>query len=76
MGKGQHVFPQDGNWAVRCEGNENVTSIHETQADAIDRAREIARHQHSEVVIHRPDGRTRDKDSHGSDLNPPRDKKH
>jgi hypothetical protein len=76
MGKDQHVVPHDGDWAVRGEGNSKVTSTHDTQADAIDHAREIARNQHSEVVIHRPDGRIRDKDSYGHDPNPPRDKRH
>ena len=76
MGKDQHVVPHDGDWAVRGEGNGKVTSTHDTQADVIDRAREIARNQHSEVVIHRPDGTIRDKDSYGRDPNPPRDKKH
>lgn len=40
------------------------------------RAREIAINERSEVVIHRPDGRIRDKDSYGNDPNPPRDRKY
>ncbi|HSS50090.1 MAG TPA: DUF2188 domain-containing protein [Thermoanaerobaculia bacterium] len=76
MGKDQHVVPHDGEWAVRGEGNQRVTSIHDTQAQAAERAREIARNQRSEVVIHRPDGRIRDSDSYGNDPNPPRDRKH
>lgn len=31
-GKNQHVVPHGGEWAVRGEGNERVTSIHPTQA--------------------------------------------
>jgi len=76
MGKNQHVVPRDGNWAVRGEGNKRVTSIHDTQGEAINAAREIAQNQHSEVVIHRPDGRIRDKDSYGNDPCPPKDRKH
>lgn len=76
MGKNQHVVPADGSWGVRGEGNERRTSIHDTQAEAIEAAREIARNQQSEVVIHRPDGRIRDKDSYGRDPFPPRDRKH
>lgn len=76
MGKDQHVVPHGDDWAVRGAGNERVTSTHDTQADAIDAARNIAKNQHSEVVIHRPDGRIRDKDSYGDDPNPPLDKKH
>lgn len=76
MGKDQHVVPHDGDWAVRGEGNKRVTSVHGTQAEAIDSARDIAGNQHSEVVIHRRDGRIRDKDSYGNDPCPPKDKKH
>ena len=69
----QHVVPHDGDWGVRGEGNERLTSIHETQSEAIDAARGIAINQRSEVVIHRPDGRIRDKDSFGPDPVPPKD---
>lgn len=76
MRKNQHVVPQDGKWAVKSEGGSRASSIHLTQSDAIDAAREIAKNQRSEVVIHRRDGRIRDKDSYGSDPCPPKDKKH
>ena len=66
-GKNQHVVPHDGSWAVRGAGNSRVTSTHDTQAQAIERAREIARNQESELFIHRPNGQIRDRDSYGSD---------
>lgn len=72
MGKNQHVVPHGGAWAVRGAGNSRVTSTHKTQAKAQTAAREIAINQRSEVVIHRPDGRIRDKDSYGNDDHPPR----
>lgn len=72
MAKNQHVVPYEGKWAVRGEGNERSTSIHDTQAEAIDAAREIAKNQRSELVIHRADGRIRNRDSYGSDPLPPR----
>lgn len=75
IGKNQHVVPHNGRWAVRGAGNEKVTSTHNTQKDAIMVARKIAKNQQSEVVIHRPNGTIRDKDSYGPDPNPPRDKK-
>lgn len=71
-GKNQHVVPHDGDWAVRGAGNERVTSVHPSQTEAIERAREIARNQGSELVIHGEDGRIREKDSHGSDPYPPK----
>ena len=73
---GQHVVKRDAGWGVRGEGNKRDTSHHLTQTGAIRRAREIARNQHSEVVIHRPDGRIRDKDSYVNDPNPPKDTRH
>lgn len=76
MGKNQHVVPADDGWGVRGEGNERLTSRHDTQAEAIEAARETAINQQSEVVIHRPDGRIRDRDSYGNDPYPPKDKKH
>jgi hypothetical protein len=68
----QHVVPHGDAWAVRGEGNSRVTSTHRTQNEAIDAARRIASNQGSEVVIHRRNGRIRDKDSHGHDPFPPR----
>jgi len=70
--KNQHVVPHNGEWAVRGAGNQRVTSTHETQADAAAAARKIAINQQSEVVIHRPNGQIRDKDSYGRDPFPPR----
>lgn len=71
MGKNQHVVPHEGRWGVRGAGNDQLTSIHDTQAEAIDRAREIAKNQESELFIHRPDGRIRGRDSQGNDPYPP-----
>ena len=71
-GKTQHVVPHEDGWAVKGEGNQRATSVHNTQQQAIDAAREIARNQQSELIIHRPNGRIRDKDSHGQDPFPPK----
>jgi len=71
-GKNQHVVPHQEGWAVKGEGNRRATSVHDTQQQAIGAARGIARNQQSELVIHRPDGRIRDKDSHGHDPFPPK----
>lgn len=76
MGKSQHVVRRDEGWGVRGEGNSRDSSVHPTQSEAIDAAREIARNQHSEVVIHGRDGRIRDSDSYGNDPFPPRDTRH
>jgi ribosomal protein S6 len=72
MAKNQHVIPLYGNWAVRGEGNERPTSIHKTQAEAINAGREIAKNQRSELIIHRADGRIRERASYGNDPFPPK----
>ena len=70
-GKNQHVVPHEDGWAVRGAGNSRATSVHDTQADAIDAARGIAQNQHSELLIHGRDGRIRERDSFGGDPFPP-----
>ena len=72
--KNQHVVPYDKLWAVRGEYNSKVTSVHQTQAEAIAAAKEIAQNQKSELVIRGRDGKIRDKDSYGNDPFPPRDR--
>ncbi|HUT53687.1 MAG TPA: DUF2188 domain-containing protein [bacterium] len=75
MVKNQHVVRRDGGWGVRGEGNKRDTSHHPTQKDAYDAAREIARNQRSEVVVHGRDGKIRNPNSFGNDPCPPKDKK-
>jgi hypothetical protein len=72
MGKNQHVVKRPEGWAVRGENNGRDTSHHRTQSEAISAARGIAINQRSEVVIHRPNGQIRDKDSYGNDPHPPK----
>ena len=71
-GKNQHVVPHGDDWAVKGAGNSKATSVHPNQADAIDRAREIARNQESELLIHGSNGRIRERDSYGNDPCPPK----
>lgn len=70
--KNQHVVPHGTQWAVKGEKNDKATKVVETQSEAIKIAREIAINQQSEVVIHRPNGQIRDKDSYGNDDYPPK----
>jgi uncharacterized protein YdaT len=69
---------EDDDWQVVAPGADRASAIASTQADAIDRAREILRNLGGgEVVIHGRDGRIRDSDTvaPGNDPNPPRDRK-
>lgn len=73
MGKNQHVTPHpNGGWQVKGAGNSRATVRTTTQAQAQSIARDIAQRQGSEVVIHRPNGQIRAKDSYGNDPFPPR----
>jgi len=69
--KNQHVVPHDGDWAVKGADNSRATSVHSTQADAIERAREIAQNQQSELLIHGKNG-IREKNSYGNGSFPPK----
>ena len=73
MGKNQHVVPhQQGGWQVKGSGNTRATVRTATQSQAQQIAKGIAQNQRSEVVIHRPNGQIRAKDSYGNDPCPPR----
>lgn len=70
--KGQHVVPRDGKWSVRKAGSDRATQTFETQGEAINAARKIARNQETELYIHGRDGRIRSRDSYGKDPYPPK----
>ena len=70
-GKNQHVVKREDGWAVRGAGNGKDTAHLATQKQAIERATEIARNQHSEVLIHGENGRIRERNSYGNDPHPP-----
>ena len=53
----QHVVPHDDKWAVKTEGSEKLSSVHNTQAEAVDRARERAHRLGTTLFIHDAHGR-------------------
>lgn len=77
MKKNIWVQPKkDGTWSVKAEGAERAISIHSTQAEAIQKGREKAMDNKSELFIKGKDGKIRDRDSYGNDQCPPKDTKH
>jgi hypothetical protein len=67
-----HVVHRDDGWAVVREGAERASSVgHDTQAAATEAARETARREHTELVVHGRDGQIRRRDSYGNDPHPP-----
>ena len=71
-GKNQHVVPHDDGWAVKGAGNEKATSVHSTQAQAIQEAKQIAQNQQSEMLIHGKNGQIRERNTYGDDPYPPK----
>lgn len=71
MFKNQHVVPHGKDWAVKGEGNQRASSVHQTQREAIEAGRQTAVRQQSELFIHGRDGRIRERDSFGADPYPP-----
>jgi Uncharacterized protein conserved in bacteria (DUF2188) len=67
-----HVVLRNGEWAVRREGAQRDSSHHDTQAAAIDAARQTAQRQGTELFIHGRNGQIRERDSHGHDPYPPK----
>jgi len=74
--KNQWVIKYGDIWAVKGEGNKRATKVTETQKEAIDIAREIAKNQKSELYVQNREGKIRSKDSYGNDPCPPKDKEH
>ncbi|MBM1020232.1 DUF2188 domain-containing protein [Enterobacter sp. A11] len=72
MGKNQWVTTRGDKWAVVGEGNNKATSLHDTQKDAIQAARDIAINQKSELIIQGKDSKIREKNSYGKDDYPPK----
>lgn len=62
----------DGGWVVGREGAQRQSSLHNTQADAAAEGRRLARQDSVEFKLHGRNGQIREKDSYGSDPNPPK----
>lgn len=80
MGKNdRYVVKHPDGWAVRSPGGDRPSSVHPTQGEAEERAKEIvAGLGGGEVRIQDRQGRWRDSDTvpPGHDPSPPRDRKH
>ena len=69
----------DGTWENKRIDSDRATSVHSTQKDAIDAARENLKNQGGgELIVKGRDGKIRSKDTikPGNDPNPPKDKEH
>ncbi len=76
MAKTQQVVPKNtGGWDVKIGGSDKASKHFETKQPAVDYARDLAKKQAAELVIHKKDGTISTKDSHGNDPCPPKDKR-
>ncbi len=69
----------DGTWENKRNDTDRASSVHDTQADAIDAARSMLGNQGGgELTVKGLDGRIRSKDTipPGNDPNPPKDTEH
>lgn len=71
--KTHHVVPNsEGGWNIKKGGANRASGHFSRKTDAIERARDISRHQKSGLIIHNQDGKISRTDSHGGDPCPPR----
>lgn len=63
-----HVVPHEKGWAVKREGAERATSVHETKKEAVSAARDEAKnHVPSRLTVHKRDGTAQETFTYGED---------
>jgi hypothetical protein len=68
MAKGDvHVVPSDKGWRVEVAADGRPRSVHRTQAEAREAARELARKNKRELFVHGRDGQIRERNTYGKD---------
>jgi len=60
----QHVVPLGRGWAVKAEGAKRITVITTKQSEAISYAKNIAKSKKSELIVHRRNGRIRERSNY------------
>ncbi len=71
-----HVISRsDGKWSVRKTGEGRASRVFDNRSDAISFARNIAKDNSGEMIIHGRDGRIREHNSYARDPHPPRNKR-
>lgn len=73
--KNVHVVQRGDQWGTLREGGQRASQVFDTQSQAIQSGRQMARQGQGELLIHGQDGRFRARDSYGNDPCPPKDSK-
>lgn len=81
MGRGKkapavNIVKRPEGWGVIRDGAERASRVFETQQQAIDYGRPIARRDETELRVQDRHGKWRDSDSYGGDPHPPTDEQH
>lgn len=71
--KNLHIIPRVDGWVIVSEGSPKVTSVHNTQLEAIETARKVAKKSSGQLVVHGRNGRIREREHYSSDPLPPRE---
>ncbi len=61
------VSPNGGDWKVKVVDNQKASAICDTKAEAVERAREIAKNQHLELLVQNLNGTIGWRNSYGND---------
>ena len=63
----------DGEWKVKAENASRASCSHETKAEAVGRAKELANGQDTgQVIVHKQDGTIQTEYTYGQDPYPPK----
>lgn len=65
--KDVHVVPEKRQWAIKFEKENAAQQLVSTQREAIRIARELARNNKSELIVHGRNGSIREKNTYGKD---------
>ena len=72
--KSNHVVPATSGWSVKKSGAARASRTFVTKDKAVEYARELSKHEKTELYIHKKNGLIQNKNSYGNDPNPPKDK--
>lgn len=67
MVKQVFVSPAGEDWKVQVVGNSKASAKRETKAEAVERAKEIAKSKHAELLVQNLDGTIGWRNSYGND---------
>ncbi len=72
--KNVHIVQSGVKWGALREGGEHASGLYDSQTEAIDAGRVMARSGKGELLIHGRNELIRARDSYGNDPCPPKDK--